>query len=550
MKKTTLLLLSVIFTLGSFSLSAQVIAGWDFSTQPGGAGNFGESPLTATTTDENVSIGGLSRGTGLIPTEAGTGAAAAWGSNNFTVGGTFESELEADKYYYFTVTPKAGYKVSFAKIGEYNVRRSASGPSTGQWQYQIGNGEFVNIGSEVTWGSVTTNAGNPQEEINLAEITDLQEVAENTTVTFRLVNYGATNVTGTNYLKDLGNQTDEDFIIYGTVIEMGANPSVITPVFEVEGLEKGENAYWHTATVTLSSLTDGASIFYTTDGSEPTIASEEYSEEIVVNETTTIKAIAVKTGMDNSTIAEKTITISGDAIGTLPYSEKFDGYLGDWYPYSVSGDEKWEASSYTSGDYTTFAKASGYNGGNKENEDWLISPLFTASDEEGIVIEFASATNYAGEPLALKYSTDYSAYTDPNTATWEDITDSVEWPELQSNFEWKESGKVEIAGKNPVYIAFVYTSTIEAASTWEIANIRISDKTTSGVLNPDNELKLYSSDNKIYFESANDLHVEIYNTVGKRIYQGTTVNGLNSIAVESGIVLVKIGNNVNKVLVK
>ncbi|MFS0816367.1 chitobiase/beta-hexosaminidase C-terminal domain-containing protein [Lysinibacillus sp. 1P01SD] len=55
--------------------------------------------------------------------------------------------------------------------------------------------------------------------------------------------------------------------------------------------------------VSLSTMTEGATIYYTVDGSTPTNASTKYTEEILVNKPMTIKAIAVKEGLTNSAIA-------------------------------------------------------------------------------------------------------------------------------------------------------------------------------------------------------------------------------------------------------
>nr|WP_260981977.1 chitobiase/beta-hexosaminidase C-terminal domain-containing protein [Paenibacillus sp. 32O-W] len=61
--------------------------------------------------------------------------------------------------------------------------------------------------------------------------------------------------------------------------------------------------------VTLSTATDGATIYYTTDGSDPTRSSVEYTAPIEMTSETTIKAIAVKEGMLDSEVMEEHYTI-------------------------------------------------------------------------------------------------------------------------------------------------------------------------------------------------------------------------------------------------
>ena len=60
--------------------------------------------------------------------------------------------------------------------------------------------------------------------------------------------------------------------------------------------------------VTISAEEDGATIYYTTDGNDPTEESSVYSYPIVISETTTLKAIAVVDGYNNSAVAEATYT--------------------------------------------------------------------------------------------------------------------------------------------------------------------------------------------------------------------------------------------------
>ncbi|WP_407399870.1 SUMF1/EgtB/PvdO family nonheme iron enzyme [Treponema sp.] len=61
--------------------------------------------------------------------------------------------------------------------------------------------------------------------------------------------------------------------------------------------------------VTITCATEGAKIYYTTDGSAPTASSTEYTAAISITESVTIKAIAVKDGMNDSAVASASYTI-------------------------------------------------------------------------------------------------------------------------------------------------------------------------------------------------------------------------------------------------
>ena len=65
--------------------------------------------------------------------------------------------------------------------------------------------------------------------------------------------------------------------------------------------------------ITITCATEDAEIHYTLDGSDPTATSTLYSAPIVIEETTTIKAIAVKTGMQSSPVVTAKFTIAADA---------------------------------------------------------------------------------------------------------------------------------------------------------------------------------------------------------------------------------------------
>lgn len=67
--------------------------------------------------------------------------------------------------------------------------------------------------------------------------------------------------------------------------------------------------YVNFVNVTLSTPTEGGAIHFTTDGSEPTASSPVYDAPILVEETTTIRAITVASGLDNSPINERVYEI-------------------------------------------------------------------------------------------------------------------------------------------------------------------------------------------------------------------------------------------------
>lgn len=68
----------------------------------------------------------------------------------------------------------------------------------------------------------------------------------------------------------------------------------------------GETPFDSSTEVTITAA-EGASIYYTNDGSTPTSGSTAYSEALTLEATTTIKAIAVKGGI-TSEVASKTFT--------------------------------------------------------------------------------------------------------------------------------------------------------------------------------------------------------------------------------------------------
>ncbi len=131
--------------------------------------------------------------------------------------------------------------------------------------------------------------------------------------------YRGKSYNGENFTSADDIQVGDKVVIFGTLkkynttYEFDQNNQLVSlvrklaaPTFSVEAGE-----YDSAQSVELSAA-DGATIYYTTDGTEPTAQSTAYTEAIIVSETMTIKAIAVKDN-EASDVATATYTIS-----TLP----------------------------------------------------------------------------------------------------------------------------------------------------------------------------------------------------------------------------------------
>ncbi len=117
------------------------------------------------------------------------------------------------------------------------------------------------------------------------------------------------------------------FEIGGSVVDQ-----VSAPTFSPDG-----GTYTETQSVTLSCATEGATIYYTTDGNDPTTNSTEYSGAIEISKNTTIKAIAVKEGYDNSEVATAIYTIMPPISG---YTIDFEHPLSDYELWTFTNISK------------------------------------------------------------------------------------------------------------------------------------------------------------------------------------------------------------------
>ncbi|MBR1474795.1 MAG: chitobiase/beta-hexosaminidase C-terminal domain-containing protein [Muribaculaceae bacterium] len=135
--------------------------------------------------------------------------------------------------------------------------------------------------------------------------------------------------------------------------------TVATPTFSPDG-----GTYTSAQNVTIGCTTSGATIRYTTDGSDPTSSSQVYSDPIAISTTTTLKAIAIKDGVTSAiATATYTITSSSGGDGEMTFqriTRTEDLEVGEKYiivyetsGYALEGDGGYAATSITIDNHTT-----------------------------------------------------------------------------------------------------------------------------------------------------------------------------------------------------
>lgn len=194
------------------------LSSWDLST----SSSWGASPMPPTTSDAGVTVTGLTRGSGV--TMQGTAATNAWGGAGFrdditsAANQTAQTAIDRGNYVTFALKANEGNSLSLSGIGPYNIRRSNGlGPANMLWQYSLDGTSFSNIGTTVPTGGNTAASGNEKPAIALDTIAALQSVPSATTVTFRIVLWGATADLGPWYLNGHADATSRNLIINGTV---------------------------------------------------------------------------------------------------------------------------------------------------------------------------------------------------------------------------------------------------------------------------------------------------------------------------------------------
>lgn len=241
-----------------------------------------------------------------------------------------------------------------------------------------------------------------------------------------------------------------------------------------------------------------------------------------------------------------TVTVTTENIYYL-LNEEFDEDLGSFFAYDAYGDQYWHQTTYQG---TTYAQMNGYaDGAPHQNEDWLIgyaeiSPNMVFDE---VWLEFRTAMKYEGDQIRVAVSSDYDGQSDPSDFDWIYITDAFDYS--TGNYEWVESGKVNVAEVVPnyptsFYVAFIYISSDEIAASWEVDGVKVTGMHVNAV----NEVEmpvisLYPNpaNEQVTFTLDSDAQVIVFDMTGRQVSETNMAAGnaqLNVSELESGIYFV------------
>ena len=161
-------------------------------------------------------------------------------------------------------------------------------------------------------------------------------------------------------------------------------------------------------------------------------------------------------------------------VGILPID--YFGGSATFFPYSVTGAQKWEYS-----DQFSCAVMTGYDGSRFANEDWMISTALDFTGKSGVTLDFRHCIGYGyttvWDDLTVLVSTDYTGEGNPSSATWTPVSFTA--PAYNSFWTWT-NGDADISaydGESTVYIAFKYVCNTTNAATWEVDDVSLSEST-------------------------------------------------------------------------
>lgn len=351
---------------------------------------------------------------------------------------------------------------------------SANGSKTTTWlvQYAIGDdpGTFTTISSRITTGG-NTFSNIPYKVSFGSALDDIR-----TNVWIRIVTLTATSGSGSRTTSAIDDVT---LRWKGTAVP-GYRPllQTIAPANGATDVPHGSilrarfsrnislgtagSLYVRNETDNTLQIISAGSRFLTAAGKELAVSGVQLKPSntyhITFDSTIVDTAMAVAYSLDDTTAWRFTV-----AKDILSFEEEyFDTSCGKgqlpsgWFAYSASGAEEWSCSEHATGNSSLYMWG---NDGttNKENEDWLVSPLLDMRAPDAMAIAFKWYKSGVGKECEILVSHNYAGSGAPDSATWMPVSGVTMTPADIGT--WKRySFPLALFKAKPFHVGFRYQS--------------------------------------------------------------------------------------------
>lgn len=262
-------------------------------------------------------------------------------------------------------------------------------------------------------------------------------------------------------------------------------------------------------TATISCSTSDATIYYTIDGNTPTTSSTQYTGAITLSGACTIKAVAVKSGMNNSSVASVNYSPSASVQSPTIYIRDLaiimDAESGATIYYTTDGSTPTSSSTQYANAFTlpnnATVKAIAIKNGSSSNvaSASFTAPPSTEMEEPQVVVEGNKVTLLNNGVGILRYalgdSTSYINYTEP--------------------FTLSEAIQVKVRSSAVDYSTYINSSIMFTGTEPIATSVRMAKDQTPSYINR----SLSSTEKIVLKESSSTLHTRFY-----KIEQGRKYN--------------------------
>ena len=444
LRKAILIFMGAFLFLGTKTFAQETLIGyWNFNE--GASGSPWDAPINA------------NAGEGAAQITEGTWT---WGDTDFTEGfaGSTQNALFGDPAGASLSLRNESMNGNYIQI-EFNLegyvdleisywtRRTSTGFNSNQWSWSTDGQNFTDFGPVI----------NPTESTGgeIIIIDAPSDIDDNSTVYLRYTLDGATSASGNNRIDNLQLNAAED------------DPDqVATPTFDPAG-----GTYFEPQQVTLSTNTEGADIYYTLNGADPTEDDILFVDPIDVEEDVTIRARAFHDDLDPSNVATAEYKIR-NLILEKDFEDE-DLYSGGWMVYDyISGANSWEIDEFGG---ITYAMITEYDSDPPYPHSWYISPEIDLSGQGEVTFTFYNQTAFrTGDAFSVHISADYDGSGDPADATWTELDAELD-PHTGGGFgSWTHSGDIDLSDyTGTVHIGFQYESDEDNIGRWHINDVLV-----------------------------------------------------------------------------